>query len=170
MWNFKFHGALSLRLVASNSPLPQRPQGRAYVPFRAVAALVVFTAAALFCDSAAPADKDQSAALYSGLFINNWRTMSACVSSALGPGSAGAFSRFVLQRKKRDRCLWLGNGLSYAQPSIRGTGGWTRLVVKSIFLVRTHTAIKFFNAIQFFLCSSTGTQLLVSSLQIISGD
>ncbi len=31
MWNFKFHGALSLRLVASNSPLPQRPQGRACV-------------------------------------------------------------------------------------------------------------------------------------------
>ena len=35
--------------------------------------------------------------------------------------------------KKRDRCLWLGNGLSYAQPGVRGTGGWTRLVVKSIF-------------------------------------
>ena len=169
MWNFKFHGALSLRLVASNPPFTPEAAGSCLCPFRAVAALVMFTAAALFCDSAAPADKDQRAALYSGLFIN-WRAMSACVSSALGPGSAGAFSRFVLQRKKRDRCLWLGNGLSYAQPSIRGTGGWTRLVVKSIFLVRTHTAIKFFNAIQFFLCSSTGTQLLVSSLQIISGD
>ena len=111
MWNFKFHGALSLRLVASNSPLPQRPQGRAYVllgPSRHWSCLPRRP----FCCSAAPADKDQRAALYSGLFIN-WRAMSACVSSALGPGSAGAFSRFVLQRKKRDRCLWLGNGLSY---------------------------------------------------------
>ena len=33
-----------------------------------------------------------------------------------------------------------------------------------------NTAIKFFNAIKFFLCSSTGTQLQIPSLQIISSD
>ena len=32
------------------------------------------------------------------------------------------FLTFVLPAKKRDRCLWLGNGLSYAQPSTLGTG------------------------------------------------
>jgi hypothetical protein len=32
------------------------------------------------------------------------------------------FLTFVLPAKKRDRCLWLGNGPSYAQPSTLGTG------------------------------------------------
>ena len=27
-----------------------------------------------------------------------------------------------LNAKKRDRCLWLGNGLSYVQPSASGSG------------------------------------------------
>ena len=169
MWNFKFHGALSLRLVASNSPLPQRPQGRACVLLGPSRHWSCLPRRPFFVTRPRPLTKIKEPRCTVGYSL----TGEPC-RLAYPPHSApvlpGLFHASSSNAKRETAALWLGNGLSYAQPSIRGTGGWTRLVVKSIFLVRTHTAIKFFNAIQFFLCSSTGTQLLVSSLQIISGD
>ena len=53
-----------------------------------------------------------------------------CSYHARRSASAGAVARAAalssstggLKRKKRDRRLWLGNGLSYVQPSASGSG------------------------------------------------
>ena len=90
-------------------------------------------------------DKDQRASLCGEL-------LRLAFTRALGPRSAGAF--FTLcppTQKKRDRCLSLGNGLSYAQLSQRScSAGVTSFA--------PDTAFKFFNAIKFFLRSWSGTQ------------
>jgi len=46
--------------------------------------------------------------------------LSQCVSRDQGLGNTLVlFLTLRPQMQKRDRCLWLGNGLSYAQPSTR---------------------------------------------------
>jgi len=67
-----------------------------------------------------------------GIVLPRMRSVPAqCVRNATNPfgrrfGIPLEIARFVLDfcapEKKRDRCLWLGDGLSYAQPSTLGTG------------------------------------------------
>ena len=169
MWNFKFHGALSLRLVASNSPLPQRPQGRAYVLLGPSRHWSCLPRRPFFVTRPRPLTKIKEPRCTVGYPL----TGEPC-RLAYPPHSApvlpGLFHASSSNAKRETAACGLATASRTHSRASEGQGGWTRLVVKSIFLVRTHTAIKFFNAIQFFLCSSTGTQLLVSSLQIISGD
>ena len=150
------------------TPLTERPQ---VVPsvLRAVAAFLFRDG--LFVTSATPVDTNQRAALCGGL-VSNQQARSACLSSELHSPRLcrGFFTLRPPTQKERPLLVAWQRPLVRTAEHQRDRGVGVRLVVKSIFLVRTHTAIKFFNAIQFFLCSSTGTQLLVSSLQIISGD